>query len=108
MKISSSSQKTSARKPSHFGSNTQSSPGGSSSTRLASIGRSGGFTGRFTYQWYNGNLPLQNLSCINLLHLRTKLCKSGLLDFCSPCLRELRFLSPKISRNLQLMNFLMR
>src|ERR1700761_8849212 len=43
--MSSPSRKTRARNPSHLGSKTQVSPGGSSPTRLASIGRTGGFTG---------------------------------------------------------------
>src|SRR5689334_22949004 len=38
----------SARNPSHLGSKIQLSPAGKSSTRLASIGKTGGFTGRFT------------------------------------------------------------
>src|SRR5580700_4380466 len=48
MKISSPSRNTSARKPSHFGSKTQSPSAGNSSSRFASIGRIGGFTGRCT------------------------------------------------------------
>src|SRR5678816_2620221 len=46
MNSSSPSRNTSVRKPSHFGSKIQLSPGGSSLTRLASIGRTGGLTGR--------------------------------------------------------------
>src|SRR4051794_20300358 len=46
MNTSSPSRKTSARNPSHFGSKIQPSPSGSSLTRLASIGKTGGFTGR--------------------------------------------------------------
>src|SRR5580704_16758553 len=48
MKISSPSRKTSTRKPSHLGSKIQPSPSGSSATRLASIGKSGGLTGSCT------------------------------------------------------------
>src|ERR1700691_2369364 len=48
MKISSPSRNTSARKPSHLGSKIQSPSSGNSSTRFASIGRIGGFSGRFT------------------------------------------------------------
>ena len=48
IRISSPSRKTSARNPSHLGSNIQSSPSGNSPTRLASMGRSGGFTGSCT------------------------------------------------------------
>src|SRR5580658_8891593 len=48
MKISSPSRNTSARKPSHFGSKTQSPSDGNSSTRLASIGKIGGLTGSCT------------------------------------------------------------
>src|ERR1700751_1161771 len=44
-RISSPSRKTRARKPSHFGSNTHPSSAGNSLTRLASMGRTGGFTG---------------------------------------------------------------
>src|SRR4029077_1853730 len=47
MKTSSPSRKNSARKPSHLGSKIQPSPGGSSPTRFASIGRTGGLTARF-------------------------------------------------------------
>src|SRR5688500_1007516 len=47
MKISSSSRKMSVRKPSHLGSKIHPSPGGSSPTRFASIGRTGGLTARF-------------------------------------------------------------
>src|SRR3984957_15457039 len=43
--MSSPSRKTRARKPSHFGSKTHVSPEGISPTRLASMGRTGGFTG---------------------------------------------------------------
>src|SRR4051812_5473460 len=46
MNSSSPSRNTRVRKPSHFGSKIQPSPGGSLSTRFASIGRTGGFTGR--------------------------------------------------------------
>src|SRR5580698_1526020 len=52
IKISSPSRKTSARKPSHLGSKIQLSPAGSAAIRLASIGRTGGFTGRFTSSCY--------------------------------------------------------
>src|SRR5580693_10347869 len=48
MKISSPSRNISARKPSHLGSKVQSPSAGNSSTRFASIGRIGGFTGRCT------------------------------------------------------------
>src|SRR5260370_2322088 len=48
MKISSPSRNTSARKPSHLGSKIQSPSAGNSSTRFASIGRSGGFSRRAT------------------------------------------------------------
>src|SRR5438105_4037127 len=48
MKTSSPSRNTSVRKPSHFGSKIQPSPGGRSPTRFASIGRTGGFTGSCT------------------------------------------------------------
>src|SRR6478672_162014 len=48
MRISSPSRKTSARKPSHLGSKIQLPSSGSSPIRLASIGKMGGFTGRFT------------------------------------------------------------
>src|SRR6266550_6530794 len=47
MKISSPSRKMSVRNPSHLGSKIHPSPGGSSLTRLASIGRTGGLTARF-------------------------------------------------------------
>src|SRR2546421_13006165 len=40
------SRKARERKPSHFGSNDHSSPGGSASTESASIGAYGGRTGR--------------------------------------------------------------
>jgi hypothetical protein len=53
MKISSPSRNTSARKPSHLGSKIQSPSSGNSSTRFASIGRIGGFSGRSTPPWYN-------------------------------------------------------
>src|ERR1700716_2272735 len=43
--MSSPSRKTRDRKPSHFGSKTHVSPAGNSPTRLASMGRTGGFTG---------------------------------------------------------------
>src|SRR6185503_4001408 len=46
MKSSSRSRKMSVRNPSHLGSKIHPSPGGSSATRLASIGRTGGLTGR--------------------------------------------------------------
>src|SRR5688572_3484297 len=46
MKRSSPSRKISVRKPSHFGSKSHPSPCGSSLTRFASIGKTGGFTGR--------------------------------------------------------------
>src|ERR1051326_5267854 len=46
MNSSSPSRKTSVRKPSHLGSKIHPSPGGNSPTRVASIGRTGGFTGR--------------------------------------------------------------
>jgi hypothetical protein len=49
MRISSPSRKINARKPSHFGSKIHVSPAGTSSTRLASIGNTGGFTGRCTF-----------------------------------------------------------
>src|ERR1700733_2321296 len=52
MRISSPLRKTSARKPSHFGSKTHASPAGNSLTRLASMGRTGGFTGSCTMPWY--------------------------------------------------------
>src|SRR5579863_6658274 len=52
MKISSPSRKISARNPSHLGSKSQSSPAGNSSTRLASIGKRGGLTGRSTPSYY--------------------------------------------------------
>src|ERR1700690_662946 len=45
MTTSSPSRKTSARKPSHFGSKIHPSPRGSSPTRSASIGKTGGATG---------------------------------------------------------------
>src|SRR5580704_14155605 len=48
MKISSPSRNTSARKPSHLGSKTQSPSDGNSSTRFASIGKIGGLTGSCT------------------------------------------------------------
>src|SRR3982074_3247006 len=47
MNISSPSRKISVRKPSHLGSKIHPSPGGSSPTRLASIGSTGGLTARF-------------------------------------------------------------
>src|SRR5213078_3641872 len=50
MKISSPSRNTSARNPSHLGSKIHSSPDGRSATRLASIGSTGGLTGRRTPQ----------------------------------------------------------
>src|SRR5438477_8099172 len=46
-RISSPSRKTSVRKPSHFGSNSQPSPEGNSSAEAESIGASGGSKGRF-------------------------------------------------------------
>src|SRR6185436_14881842 len=46
MKSSSPSRKISVRNPSHLGSKSHPSPGGRSLTRLASIGRTGGVTGR--------------------------------------------------------------
>src|ERR1700735_4277376 len=58
MKISSPSRKTKARKPSHFGSKIQSPSVGNSSTRLASIGNSGGVTGRGRFLSYNGHYGL--------------------------------------------------
>src|SRR5580765_5258242 len=45
MNISSPSRKTSVRKPSHLGSKIQPSPDGNSSTRVASMGSSGGLIG---------------------------------------------------------------
>src|SRR5215472_7474804 len=48
MRISSPSRNTSARKPSHLGSKIHSSPSGNSLTRLASIGKIGGWTFKFT------------------------------------------------------------
>src|SRR5690349_10670267 len=50
MKISSPSRKTSVRKPSHFGSKIQPSPSGSALTRLASIGSTGGLTGKSIFR----------------------------------------------------------
>src|ERR1700722_9182146 len=55
MKISSPSRNTRARKPSHFGSKIQSPSAGNSSTRFASIGKIGGFTGRSTPHGTRGN-----------------------------------------------------
>src|SRR5205823_4294029 len=46
MKSSSRSRNTSVRKPSHLGSKIHPSPGGSSATRFASMGRIGGLQGR--------------------------------------------------------------
>src|SRR5262245_56906203 len=46
MKNRSRSRKTMARKPSHFGSNSQPSPGGSSVASFASIGSIGGSIGK--------------------------------------------------------------
>ena len=51
---SSPSRKIRTRKPSHFGSKIHSPSDGSSETRLASIGRTVGFTGRFTLLLYRG------------------------------------------------------
>ena len=48
MKISSPSRNTIVRNPSHLGSKIQSPSAGISSTRLASMGRTGGLTRRFT------------------------------------------------------------
>src|SRR5512143_3019691 len=45
MYVSSPSRNTSARKPSHFGSNSQPSPVGSASAAFASIGSRGGWNG---------------------------------------------------------------
>ena len=50
--ISSPSRKTRTRNPSHFGSKIHPAPGGMASTRLASIGNSGGGTGRRTHASY--------------------------------------------------------
>lgn len=52
MRISSPSRKINVRKPSHFGSKIQVCPAGNVSIRFASIGSTGGFTGRFTIQSY--------------------------------------------------------
>src|SRR5271155_1191781 len=52
MRISSPSRKINARNPSHFGSKIQLWPAGNSSIRFASIGSTGGFTGRFTLPSY--------------------------------------------------------
>src|SRR4051812_27279406 len=46
MNSSSPSRKIKVRNPSHFGSKSQPSPGGSSPTRFASIGSTGGLIGR--------------------------------------------------------------
>src|SRR5215475_14310604 len=59
MKISASSRNTRMRNPSHLGSKIQSSPVGILSTRLASIGSTGGLTGRFTPSCYNGTPALR-------------------------------------------------
>src|SRR5215470_10951052 len=70
MKISASSRNTRMRNPSHLGSKIQSSPVGILSTRLASIGSTGGLTGRFTPSCYNGTPALRGEQRANAL--RTK------------------------------------
>src|SRR2546426_10834964 len=56
-RISSPSRNTSVRNPSHFGSKIHVPPAGNSPTRLASIGKTGGFTGRFIRSRRVGRIP---------------------------------------------------
>src|ERR1700736_2986713 len=74
MKISSPSRNISARKPSHLGSKIQSPSAGNSSTRFASMGRIGGFTGRSTSHgitWLHLLIAAENEPCpMNLDYLR--------------------------------------
>src|SRR4051812_26009188 len=78
MNISSPSRKTSERKPSHLGSKIHSPSDGISPTRLASIGSTGGLTGRSTLhstrlaaagsEASEGLPPIQHSACISCLH----------------------------------------
>src|SRR5512146_2476889 len=67
MRVSSPSRNTSARKPSHFGANSQPSPSGRASRGLASIGSIGGSNGSFTPSRYplgaEAGLPVLDLAC---------------------------------------------
>src|SRR6185503_18877332 len=91
MKISSRSRKTRARNPSHFGSKIQSPLVGNSPIRLASIGKTGGFTGRFTRQSYTEGANGGDLAPPQNRHIdRCSLRKRGFLHLYTNARRRTR------------------